>query len=509
MSVIARYHDVSGAFDRDTLRLLHQKYAPVIVAVLGEVFSEDDQRVVAEDDLHDHVDFLLEQISDAVPDTELPQQRGRALAYSWVEGAARGWLRYKDGSTPSGPTTYEITNEALDALRYVRETGRHAMVSESRVKDLITKVQDTALMISEDRERRIGILSTQIEKLTEERDRLLSGGDLEFAGTGEVIEVLDQILSEVNNLPSDIRKVGELFADMREQLRQEFRDDDRSTGEVLDLYRQRMDALLNNDDRGRAFVGAVELLQKTGMMRAFATDMDIVLAHEAAQGLKPEERRRLKRTSRELSREVQQVMVSHRHIVQTIYSYLSAPDRIQATELRTLLRELDRRLSERKAVAKVRSRVPIAFVPATIELDRLRTNLADPADFAAPPAARPHLAIPMSAEEQRELLRMGGPDVDKMRGILITRLKAFPRATVAEVFNALPREDRRLVDLFALFEASADTMALRRSHTAGLTDRYLTVHPLGIEERVFEAPRLTYTDEDRSVLIANMERAQQ
>lgn len=505
MSVVARYHRVAESFGRDTLRLLHQKYAPVIVSVLGEVFSEDDRHEVVESDLHAQIDYLLQQIADDQPGAELPQQRGRALAYSWVDGSARGWLRYLDGEKQGDPNRYAITNEALDVLRYVRDSDRRVLVSESRVKDLITKVQNTALMVSEDRDRRIRILDSQIEALIEERDRLLGGGKLAVVGDGEVIEMIDQIVTEINSLPSDIRRVGELFADIQERIRQQFRDDDRTAGQVLDSYRESMNALLDNE-QGRAFLGAVELLKRIEVMRSFANDMDVVLAHEVAQGLMPDERRRLKRMSRELSREVQQVLASHRRIMTTINSYLVSLDRVQATELRNLLRELDRRLPQRKAVAKVRSRVLIEFIPATLDLERLRTNLADPADFVPPPPLRERAVIPMTAEQQRQMLRMGAADIAKMRGILITRLKADPRATVGVIFNALPAEDRRLVDLFALFEVSSATSAVVRAHRTGLTDRYVTVHPLGIEIREFAGPRLTYTDEDRSTLIDIMER---
>lgn len=505
MGIVARYSGVEESFGQDALRLLHQRHAPLIVAVLGELYDADERRSIAAVELHAQVDGFLDDLSQAVPGIELPRLRGRDLAYSWVEGGSRGWLRYRDAEEPGGTNVYDITTEALDALRYVRESRRQALVSESRVKDLIAKVQNTALLASEDRERKVSILTEQIEQLTRQRDELLAGGEMEAVDDIGIVEALDQIVTEVNALPSDIRRVAERFAEIREQVRQELRESDLSQGDVLDQYRQRMDELMA-DDRGRAFNGAVDLMRQTRLMRSFTEDMETVLNHDAAEVLRADERQRLKRMSRELSREIHQVIDSHTQIVRTISRHLVSPDQVQARELRAVLRELDRRLAERKAVAPVRERMTVTVVPPTIETELLRTKYAELIEAPPPPLLPQQQGAPMRAAEQRRLARMGAPDLEQLRGHLVSALAETPEASIAEVFNALPDGIRRLVDLLGLFEVSSGTGALARAHRGTGTDVYRTVHPLGESTREFVGPRLTYSDDDRAALTSAAEK---
>ncbi|KUI02632.1 DUF3375 family protein [Mycobacterium sp. IS-3022] len=495
----ARYAETRAAFQRHTLRLLNQQRAPLVTAILQELFPAERQRIRA-DEFYAEVNALLDQLVHE--NVDLPAERGRALCQRWMNDR---WLLHRD--TPDGEQVYELTAEGGEALAYVQRVGGRRIVSESRIRSIMDKAQHAALRASGDRDQRVAILNAEIDRLVAERDRLAAGAPIDVASDEQMFELFMSLMDDLENLPSDFKRVEQTVTEMRRQLLQEFRADERPKGEVLKSYLDRSDNLLQEGLGGRAFLGALEVLMNDELLATFRRDVDTILSHSFADGLiGPKDREPVEGTAALLEDGVQSVLSAQRQVSATLRAHLVRHDSLRARELTQVLKDLDRLLADKKAGAKPRTRVPIAFLPPTIDVERLRTRLYDPADNAAPPPLEDVSHLAAAGLTTADVQGQGGPDYDRIRSVLIASLKQDRHTTGAQVFNGFPDSARRPVDLLGLFHMSALTTAIERSSSLVGTDDYHTVRPDG-NARTFKAPRLTYTDDDRAALIADMDGA--
>lgn len=95
-----------------------------------------------------------------------------------------------------------------------------------------------------DRGARVDILSSEIARLTRERDRLLEGGELPQVSADYMMEGFRELLQLVAALPSDFARVEEAFTAFRTQILGSFRAEDRHAGDVIDDYLRRIDSLM-------------------------------------------------------------------------------------------------------------------------------------------------------------------------------------------------------------------------------------------------------------------------
>lgn len=493
----ARLAETRAAFERHTLKLLNQQRAAFVVAMLQESFPAERQQVRAEE-FYAEVNVLLDQL--ASEGVELPAERGKALCQRWVKD---GWLMRRD--TADREQMYELTVDGAEALSYVQRVGGRRIVSESRIRSIMDKAQHAAVRASGDRDQRIAVLNSAIEQMTAERDRLAAGAPIDVASDEQMFEMFMSLMDDLENLPSDFKRLELTVSEMRRQLLEEFRADERPKGEVLKSYMDRSDDLLREDLGGRAFLGALEVLMNDDLLAAFRRDVDTILSHSFAEGLiGAQDREPVEGTAALLETGVQAVLVAQRQVSSTLRAHLVRHDGARARELGLVLKDLDRLLAEKKATARPRTRVPLALLPPKLRVERLRTRLFDPLDHAPPPPLVhvAHLAVAgLTAEDVH---RQGGPRYEEIRVALIAMLKQVPDSTGAQVFNGLPDEARRPVDLLGLFQVSAVTGAIERCGVRPVTEAYHTVRPDGVA-RTFVAPRLSYTDDDRMALVADME----
>jgi hypothetical protein len=493
----SRYAETRAAFERNTLRLLNQQRAAFVTAMLLELFPAERQVILAEE-LYAEVNALLDQLAgDGV---DLPAERGKPLCQRWVH---EGWLLRKD--TTDREQSYELTAEGGEALGYVQRVGGRRIVSESRIRSIMDKAQQAALQASGNREERVHVLSAAIERMTAERERLLAGAPIDAASDEQMFEMFMSLMDDLENLPSDFKRIEQSVSDMRRQLVEEFRSDERAMGEVLKSYMDRSDNLLREDLGGRAFLGALEVLLNDDMLAAFRRDVDIMLAHSFADGLiGPKDREPVEGTAALLESGVQAVLAAQRQVSSTLRSHLVRHEGLRTRELTQVLKDLDRLLATKKAAGRSRAKVPLALLPPTIKVERLRTRLFDPKDHAPPPPLENIAHLVAAGLTSEDVHNQGGPRYDDIRAGLIATLKQQPAATAANAFNRFTDEMRRPVDLLGLFQLSALTTAIDRTVQSFEVDEYQTVRPNG-DIRNFTAPRLTYTDEDRAALLIDME----
>jgi uncharacterized small protein (DUF1192 family) len=233
---------VRGAYEQPTLTLLHQRQAPVIIAIFRSSFGRDVRNIPAPR-LHDQVESYLDELRLAgVPAAELPTGSGRDLCLRWMRGQ---WL--VRSTDDDGTEVYSLTSHAQDALQLVTSlTRERASLSEHRISTILTAVRRFNTEVNPDRAARVAILDSEITRLTADRARPLDGGDLPQVSADYLLEGFSELISLIAALPSDFTRVEEAYTTLRGNILASFRAEQRPAGEVIDDYLARADTLMSS-----------------------------------------------------------------------------------------------------------------------------------------------------------------------------------------------------------------------------------------------------------------------
>lgn len=442
--VVAELATVAEAFERPTLGLLRSKWAAVQVSVLRLVFSQEARSVSAEV-LHTRVGMLVDALrADGV---EVPDGTGRDLCRQWTTSK---WLR----RTPvDGREVYELTAAALDALEVVaRLSSERQLLSESRLAAIIDALRRQAIEGSPDAQPRIDRLNSEIERLTDQRDRLIAGEEPEMASDDRMLEGYHHLIDLIGQLPSDFKRVEEEMRRLRDSILADLRDDTRPIGDTIVEYLSRSDRLLDTPE-GRAFDGACNLLRDEVLLAQLSNDLDAVLEHPFTEVLTFSEVRAFRGTVTMVQRGLKGVLAQRKRCTQTIADRVRHHDAVRERELAATLSELRGVLGVWAPTSKVHARVDLELLPARVgALPHVRERFYDPGDHLPPdPLAAPEESV--AAMSLSEILRHGGPLLINVRDALVAG--AGEGRTVADCFDALPENLRRPVEVLGVMHLLA------------------------------------------------------
>ncbi|MBP1300396.1 MULTISPECIES: DUF3375 family protein [unclassified Curtobacterium] len=438
---------VRAVLDRPTLRLMSRPTSAAVIAVFRTVFDRDVQYVPA-DRMHlqveEHV-ARLQSTGARVPASEHGENEadarpnGRALCRDWV---AAQWL--VRSNSPDGDEQYSLTSHALEALNLVDAlSADRALISESRLAMIVEAVHRWAASAEPDPDVQVRRIDAQIAELQAERERI---------ARGEVTEVDDARMHDgytnvadlIRQLPSDFKRVEEAVATMHRSIVEDFRQEVRPIGEILDDYLARTDDLMQATPEGRAFEGAFELLRDDALLLRLRDDIATILAHPFAESLGAGERRAFRNTVSILRQGIEDVLAQRRQLTATLRDQIVAHDVVRDRELDAVLRSVNRGLAAWIDSGSARDRVPLGLLPATAEVGTLRERFYDPDNEAVPPPIEEPDDDVFEELDVESLRRHGGPLLAELRAAL----RSAPDSVSA--FHALPPEQRRPVELFGL-----------------------------------------------------------
>jgi hypothetical protein len=481
--VLGEYTRAHSALGRPTLRLLNTKWAAFRVAAFRTSFSRS-QRSVQADRLHIQVDGylgIMQREGIEVP----PNTSGRDLCKLWL---SERWL-FRD-TAADGSLEYSLTSAALESLDLVQGLSRdRVLVSESRLTMILETVRRWAVEASPDTRARIDHLNTQIRELEVERDRLLEGGQVAATSNDRMLDGYANLLDLIGQLPSDFKRVEESVVEMHRKILQDVRDEDRPVAQVLDEYLQKQDDLVKSTPEGRAFDGAFVLLRDNALLQELQGNVRALLGHQAAEALDARDVAEIRGAVSAIRQGTTDVLAQRHRLSSTLRDYIVQRDVLEERELDRVLREIERELGVWMDSAGPKSLVPVELLPPTMGVANFRQRLWDPSCVTAPPALEtpdPGTLEPPSIEELR--LR-GGPSLDRLREVLIEAFATGMNATVGDVFNTLPNELRRPVEILGILHLIA-----RLTEVAAPTglETYLAVRPDGLR-RAFLVPSVTLT----------------
>ena len=208
---------VRGAFAQPTLTLLHQRQAPVVIAIFRAAFGRSNKPIPTAR-LHAQVEEHLAAVR-ATGESDVPAGSGPEICRRWMRGQ---WLvRSLDDA---GHEVYALTSHAQQALELVKNLARdRATLSEHRIATILGTVRRFNSEANPDRTARVSILNEEIARLQAERDRLVDGAEMVSATEDYMLEGFTELLSLVSALPSDFARVEERFAQIRGEILAAFR----------------------------------------------------------------------------------------------------------------------------------------------------------------------------------------------------------------------------------------------------------------------------------------------
>ncbi|ROP66080.1 DUF3375 family protein [Curtobacterium sp. ZW137] len=462
------YSRVRAVLDRPTLRLMSRPTSAVVLAVFRTVFDRDVQYVPADrmhlqveehvarlqahthqqhqqqqqqqhHTHHQHTQQQQQQEQQDEPDT---RPTGRTLCREWV---AAQWL--VRSNSPDGDEQYSLTSHALEALSLVDAlSSDRALISESRLAMIVDAVHRWAARAEPDPDVQIRRLDAQIAELQSERDRLASGDEPTAVDDDRMRDGYTNITDLIRQLPSDFKRVEEAVAKMHREIVEDFRNEVRPIGEILDDYLARTDTLMEATPEGRAFEGAFELLRDDALLLRLRDDIATILDHPFAESLSTAERRTFRNTVVILRQGIEDVLAQRRLLTGTLRDQIVAHDVVRDRELDAVLRSVNRRMAALMESGGARERIPLGLLPPVAEVGTLRERFYDPDTEAVPPPIEEPDDDVFDEIDVESLRRHGGPLLVELR----EALRSAGAGTSVGAFHALPPEQRRPVELFGL-----------------------------------------------------------
>jgi hypothetical protein len=443
---------VRDAFGKPTLRLLDRLHSPLVLAVFRLSFSRDTRSVPAER-LHSQVDTYLEELAAAGEDTLPTNAGGRSLCVQWTKDQ---WLFRTLGD--AGGEEYSLTSHALEALDLVATLSRErALISESRINTILAAVRRLATEANPDRQSRIERLDAQIAQLTAERDRLAGGGELATATDDQMVDGYADILALIGQLPSDFKRVEESVLGMHRQIIADFRNEDRPIADVLIEYLAKTDELTTLTAEGRAFEGAFSLLRDEGLLLELRRDLQTILDHPFADALTPAEQRDFRGAVTVLRRGIDDVLAQRARLSATLRDHIVNHNTVRDRELDATLRNINVQLAAWMQTAGPRAAVGIPLMPEQVDVEHLRERFYDPANDIPPAPLEDVSDEAPDSPDLDEIRRQGGPTLARLRRELVAAIESGDAATAAEVFNTLPDDLRRPVEVLGILHLLAAT----------------------------------------------------
>lgn len=468
------FADIEGAFERPMLKLLNRPDRQVLFAVLRLAFTREHQGLEAPV-LHRRVEQYLADLDSVgieVPKFGSPPTiDGKLTCRRWMDADAIDKRR----DVKTGADYYFLASPTLTALSHIGTMTRdRSGVSEHRVGTIMDAVSKLNRNINPDVNERKRILQDEIDERAAELQRLDEGGELGPVDDDYIIDGFDNLLRLFSALPGDFGRVIERMADQRQVVVNKFHSDTGRVGDHLIEYLDMANGLMNGTPEGRAFIGAMELLRDDKAKVDLRRNIESLLSNPQAQALLRETEQRDLRNLLLLMMQGFDAVLDARDSISTVLrEQILSHNLDRDIAMDAALRSLEKSVTFSFKVGRAQDKIECEVLPHANEVEDLPNSFFDPADDLPPEP------LPERKERQLDpaatfakLLSQGGPSLRALRSALITAADDLdldnlppgaPVPTVGEVFESLPEDLRRPVEVIGLMHISG---AASKAHKA-------------------------------------------
>lgn len=440
-------------------RLLRANNAAIAVAVLSKHLGGEQRRLAAPA-LFEHVEEDLEELRDNGFD--LPQT-AQAYCTAWRNDG----ILIRRTAEGSREETFELSLGSLQAIRFVTELSEpRQAVTESRLATILDRVRVLARETDPDSTSRLRALHEERARIDGQIERA-AAGDFNVLSDDQAAERLRDVLSLIEEIPSDFARVRSDLEQLNRELRERLIEQEGPRGSALDDIFRGVD-LLAESEAGRSFSGFYALLLDPEQGREFEDSIDTIMDRPFTSRLSATQGRTLRRilpTLQDRSSEIHAVMTTFsRSLRRFVQSQELKQDRLINQRLRAALRQALETSQSVRPYAKTNLSLDLTSVP----LDSVAAlNLHNPADFEASGEIAQHDAMLVDIEELRALARASEIDMTELTGNVNAVLSRQSSATIADVLAAHPATQgvASVVGLLVLAEEHATALRGRENIT--------------------------------------------
>lgn len=256
-----------------TVRLFRSDQAALILGFFNAMFRERKLLIVSESDLIEHLAEFLEDLNlgddqDAVPEGPVRAEHNEQLSF-FEKKAAQLMLRWcnqgylRNTLSPQGETLYELTPESEKALQWLDSLEKQAFVAtESRLKDIVSKLRELVEQSSADPDLRIRELEARKASIDKEIVQIRSAQSVRTFDDYQIKSRFLDITRQAQHLLSDFREVEANFRGLTRDIYQQHMELRGGKGQIL---RYAFDALnaLKDSDQGKSFYAFWDFLLMT------------------------------------------------------------------------------------------------------------------------------------------------------------------------------------------------------------------------------------------------------
>ena len=490
------YEKLGIPYGKPTLRFLQATWARVIMAMLIEGFPDRTQGVRSEL-LHARVDSFIDELSQSgigVPRKENDTRNitGRELC---VERLMREYRLIATYPLESGETEYRLTSDAIEALETVEKLGsEEVLFSNPRIEMIVKAIENTALLVNPDYEAGLRQRQERLEKARKDLEDYVANGGVGSTSDSTVRASVANVMDLLRQVPSDMRRVEEMLAGQGRNLIEEFRNDERPPGQIVQGYLERSGNIFAETESGRVYADALETLGNAQLNNLIYDDLKMIATSSALEDLPADERIEVRRAWTPIRLGVEGILSQRRKSSRTIRNSLTQHDVIRDRELTKELKRLDRLVWQWAETCKRSETGPVVQEATPCELNGLTRLLYDPGAHRPPP---PLSQVENATEpaDLQELLRQGGPMTKKVAGALVA-IASPGDIDFAEAFNRLDPDLRRDVELCGLMQL-ATTLGI---DVENADESLYCAASFDGEERVWSAPRIVIPVEMRRAM---------
>ncbi|EIP99297.1 Protein of unknown function (DUF3375) [Opitutaceae bacterium TAV1] len=318
------------------LRLLKADSAALCLGFLDAVFRIDRAVWRSQTEMVSRLTTVLEEVNESESGERRYPRPAREYLDKWIADGALV-SRYNEDNE----LIYELTPEADQALLIfegLETQTRRTVGAESKLRIITTTLHRIAERANPDRQERIAALQSEINKLTEEVQRLRAGGELVAAPPEQLVEEYHVAVGVARQLLADFSLIRQRFLGLAKELAERHALAEAHRGAILaralDVHRE-----LNEGSLGQSFNGFLEFLYSPESQQVLFALIDQITRLE---GIGEEEKRRgfLRRLPDNLLAEAKSVVDQTRRLSAELRHMLDAESIASRRETRDALAAL-------------------------------------------------------------------------------------------------------------------------------------------------------------------------
>ena len=411
-------------------RLLASENGPTVMALLQSHLYEGERYLPASI-LHERIGRDLEELrtkGDNFPRT------AQAYVADWLSDGILE-RRFPQGSTEE---EYELSTDAIEAIRFVSGMEQtQSTATESRLALVIQALVKLAKETDTDQVRRTEHLIAEQERINRELEAIQTG-QMHVLSDISALESARGIITLVDELTSDFRRVRDQFDQLNRNLRERLIDNEGNRGHVLDSLFAGVD-LISESEAGRTFTAFWRLLTDPEQDAMLNLALDNIMSRQFINHLDIKERQFLLKMTGNLLDQggiVHEVMQT---FARSLKHFVQSREYDEQRRLNQLLKE-----AQLSALAIKDEVKAVESLKYTLELTSSRIRslsqlvLYDPALQAMPEVVQTGDVLSIDLESIGDLVAQSEIDFRTLKANIRKTLESRSQVSIADVLCLYP-----------------------------------------------------------------------